>query len=752
MRYTADAAPTNADKIRLLPWSVASNAANTVYVQYTFFGSAFVLFLNQLELNNAQIGLLLSFFPFFGLIALFIAPTVARHGYKRTYLTFFAARKVITAFLLLTPLVVVRSGPTVTLYYIMAIVICVALCRAISETALIPWAQEFIPNSIRGKYSATNSIVSNVTGVVVTSIGGVVIGASAGLNRFIILIGIGVLAGFVSVWAASFRPGGAPLQGAQASSASIGDLRNGLQDRNLRNYLVAVGLVTLATVPMLSFVPVFMENVVGLAEGTIVWLQTATLLGGLATTYLWGWAADRYGGKPVMLSAIFARLLLPIGWLLMPINSVLSLPVALAIAVLQGATTIGWAIGSGRLLYVSVVPPEKKNEYMALYYAAIGLFGGISQILGGWLLELFADLSGSFLALQLNPHVPLYLLGLILPFISLFLFRGVRADSHFSLGEFASIVLRGNSLLALATMPRYYWAKDEEATISMTARLGQSQSRLTVEELLDALNDPRFNVRFEAIIAIARMPSDPRLIRALRAIVEGTELSLTVVAAWALGRIGDEHALKSLRDGLNSEYRSIRAHSARALGSLGDAQIVPLLLERLEAEQDKGLQMAYASALGKLGATAATGRLLQNLRTTRNPGARLELALCLARLIGEEANFVSLVRRIRTDLGTAAAQVLRTVAGNMPTELEHHEPLKNILLESSQAFAHNASEDGYALLRQALLLTPLAEGPPEAQLVLDACAAGLQSFGTDHLEYLLLALHTLHVSWQRTSK
>ena len=76
--------PTNAEKIRRLPWSIASNTANTVFVQYTFFGSAFILFLNQLELNNSQIGFLLSLFPFFGIVTIFIAPTVARFGYKRT--------------------------------------------------------------------------------------------------------------------------------------------------------------------------------------------------------------------------------------------------------------------------------------------------------------------------------------------------------------------------------------------------------------------------------------------------------------------------------------------------------------------------------------------------------------------------------------------------------------------------------------------------------------------------------------------
>ncbi|MDJ0754154.1 MAG: MFS transporter [Ardenticatenaceae bacterium] len=739
--------PTNEEKIRLLPWSVASNAANMVFVQYTFFGSAFVLFLSELGLNTIQIGLLLSFFPFFGLIALFIAPAVARNGYKRTFLTFYGARKVITAFLLFTPWMGARFGGQLTLYFIMAIVLLVALCRAISETALFPWSQEYVPNSIRGKFSATTNIVSNLTGVVATSIGGLIIGSAVGLERFMVLIGIGVLMGFVSVWTASFRPGGAPVQRTAGAATSIGELRNALRDKNLRNFLFGLALVTLATVPMFSFIPVFMEDVVRLNEGAIVWLQTAAMIGGLTTTFLWGWATDRYGGKPVMLTAVVAQLLLPLGWLLMPIGTPLSLPVALVISIVQGMATVGWAIGSGRLLYVGVVPPDKNNEYMALYYAAVGIVGGVSQWLGGWLLALFDNLSGQIIFIQLNPHTPLYLLGLGLLLFSLWLFRGVRADSPFSLVEFANLFLHGNPFVALVTMPRYYWAKDEETAISMTARLGRSQSRLTVEELLDALIDPRFNVRFEAVIAIARMTPEPRLVQALIKIVEGTELSLSVVAAWALGRMGGEEAIPTLRQGLDSEYRSIRAHSARALGAVDDRDAGPLLLSRLAQETDKGLQMAYASTLGKLRMKAAAGQLVNLLDATHNPGARLELALSLARLVDEETYFVGLLRGFRTDASTTTAQALRQITTTLPADLPDRDTIIPELEKCRVAFAREQTNEGVQHLYDVLLRWPRTHLTAEVELILDSTLGFLAENKDGQMEYILLALLCLHVGW-----
>ena len=58
-----------------------------------------------------------------------------------------------------------------------------------------------------------------------------------------------------------------------------------------------------------------------------------TYAGALLTSYLWGWTADRYGSKPVMVYCVALLPLLPLGWLLMPRQVALSLYVALALAV-----------------------------------------------------------------------------------------------------------------------------------------------------------------------------------------------------------------------------------------------------------------------------------------------------------------------------------------------------------------------------------------------------------------------------------
>ena len=166
---------------------------------------------------------------------------------------------------------------------------------------------------------------------------------------------------------------------------------------------------------------------------------------------------------------------------------------------------------------------------------------------------------------------------------------------------------------------------------------------MTVDELLVTLDDPRFNVRFEAIISIARHGPDERLIDALAKVLRQSEPALGVVAAWALGRLGDPRALDVLREGLNSPYRSIRAHCARALGTLGDKTMVPQLIDYLESEPDFLQRMAYGSTLGKLRVKEAIPPLLSLLAQCPDLETQQTTALSIGRIIGDEHDFIQLL-------------------------------------------------------------------------------------------------------------
>ena len=161
----------------------------------------------------------------------------------------------------------------------------------------------------------------------------------------------------------------------------------------------------------------------------------------------------------------------------MPRHAALSLLAAMVIAFINGASDIAWAIGSGRLLYVKVVPSEKRGEYMAVYYAAVGLIGGISQVAGGGALDLTRHLSGQFMFFTIDPFFPLFVFGLVLTAVSVYLFTKVQADSNVSVGDFAALFIHGNPILGLESVVRYYRARDEKANAHMVTSVTQTDTR-----------------------------------------------------------------------------------------------------------------------------------------------------------------------------------------------------------------------------------------------------------------------------------
>jgi len=156
---------TNIEKKRGLSWLCVETIFSNIFCKFTVFGSVFILFLNELGLDKTKIGFLLSLFPFCGVLALFVAPAIARKGFKRTFITFFGIRKGIIAFLLLTPWIVSKFGISVAFKWVACIIFIFAICRAIGETAIYPWHQEIIPDRIRGKFGSVINIITTVTGM-----------------------------------------------------------------------------------------------------------------------------------------------------------------------------------------------------------------------------------------------------------------------------------------------------------------------------------------------------------------------------------------------------------------------------------------------------------------------------------------------------------------------------------------------------------------------------------------------------------
>jgi hypothetical protein len=201
-----------------------------------------------------------------------------------------------------------------------------------------------------------------------------------------------------------------------------------------------------------------------------------------------------------------------------------------------------------------------------------------------------------------------------------------------------------------------------------------------------------------------------------------------------------------LRQGLDSPYRSIRAHCARALGTLGDETVVPQLLEYLESEPDFQQRVAYAATLGKLRVQPAIPKLLTVLAQCPDLESQQTTALSIGRIIGEEHTFIQLLSQVNSsDPGTAIAQAMV----NLKKDVDGLDVGENNLIEmlevTSETFARGELPEGVSQFQEIITVLPKEEFGEYCGEILKACQDQMKQYGAQRMDVVALALHTIQM-------
>jgi len=735
---------TTLEKIRKLPWQYTGNALNVIFWFTAAYGSVFILFLNELGFDKARIGFIASMLPLCGLLALLVAPLTERFGFKRTFLLFYFFRILCGGALLFTPLIYNYYGRNATFLWVACAVLAFACCRAIAETAIFPWSQEIIPNAIRGKFFGINNFLSMLVSIITVAVAGFAVRRWPGINTFIFLISIGIAAAFFTLWCWSFVPGGAPVRSSRPYTWHYSGMWESLKEPNYRRFMTGLAVVSIPSLAMQAFFPIYMKEQIGLPTGQVIWLDIGGFLGGMLLGYIWGWAADRYGSKPVMLFGIFLWMVFPLVCLLMP-RGEMALITGFCATFIMGTSNIAWTIGFNRYLNVSAVPIQKKTAYMAVYYASIGLGSAAGPILGGLLLKNCSNFKGQFLFFNFDQFTLLWISAILVFICGALILSKVRADGAMPMRKFVGLFFQGNPLTAAGSIMRYYRAADEQQRVSITEQLGYSSSPMSNTELMEALNDPSFNVRYESIIAIAHMKPSAQLVDALLLVLGGNEPDLSAHAAWALGKLGDKSAIIPLREMLNGDLPILRARSARALATLADTGSIPQIIELFRSEINPGLKIAYAQALGKMRSAAVLDEMLEFFQSLTDEMLKNEMALALARIVGDESRYIYLWRRLRFDFCTATGQQMLVIRKEMAAIEQAHPEIAALAESAALDFAKEDIQNGLKLMIELIRALPYESQNPVSS-ILSHCCGVLQSQGESRNEYILLALYCLEAA------
>ena len=144
----------------------------------------------------------------------------------------------------------------------------------------------------------------------------------------------------------------------------------------------------------------------------------------------------------------------------------------------------------------------------------------------------------------------------------------------------------------------------------------------------------------------------------------------------------------------------------------------------------------------------ATARVLTLLDEASNPSSRAELALAVARIVGDEAHFIQLLRQARREPGepgTALAQAMLALHKRLKQEWAVEEEFLAEFDACAMTLARHQLDEGIACLANITEALAQRVSNENLRLILHTCADRMTQHGADRIEFPVLALHTLGV-------
>ena len=145
-----------------------------------------------------------------------------------------------------------------------------------------------------------------------------------------------------------------------------------------------------------------------------------------------------------------------------------------------------------------------------------------------------------------------------------------------------------------------------------------------LERLLHGLKNKDKEIRWSSAVALVKLGSP--VVDRLLPLLDDPQSATRLLAAWALGHIGDKRALKPLISALGDGDWSVRMRAADALGELKDRSAIEHLVALL-SDENSTVRRHTVTALSRIGDPSIAPELTPVLR---DPDWRVRMAGIMA--------------------------------------------------------------------------------------------------------------------------
>lgn len=338
----------------------------------------------------------------------------------------------------LVPFIVPMSAAWLRMWIAGLMVLVSAAMMPFMNVAFISICDDVIPIRMRGRYFASRSRISTLTGLIVGLLVGVLLDTLPGMKGYAAAFLIAGIMGTLDIVCFFFMrlP---EMRETPKRPPIFSMLKEVVSDRKYMRIVVFCTLWMFCVQLCAPYFNVFMQGPMGMSNFQIILCgQIASNLLLVLVVTRWGRALDRFGCKPVMYVGCVLIAVMPMLWTGIGKGGAWA---AMLTNMLSGATWCCYELGAQNL-YMNQAKGENKSMYFAIFAMFTQLLGSaLGSFSGGWLLDNVLCHTEKwhvvFMGWEMTRYNWLFLITGILRFIVMILFlHRIDEPGAVSVGEF----------------------------------------------------------------------------------------------------------------------------------------------------------------------------------------------------------------------------------------------------------------------------------------------------------------------------
>lgn len=344
--------------------------------------SPMILFAKSLNASATVLGIVAGMMPLLVIFQIPAASHIGRIGYKRFVFSGWALRVAFIFGMALIPAVGTFAKPSTQLALLLLLLFCFNLSRGISSAAWLPWITSLIPESLRGRYLATEATMVSLANFGTLSLAAICLAGAVHSWKFSLLFVISAITGMISLRFIKRIPD-ADVPEAERTSRQPVPWREISAYPPFRRFLWFTLAWAIAYGGLGAFTVAYLKVAAGMDESLILLVTGLAFLGGLAGLWLFKARIDQFGSKPVITFCLGGWTLIVLGWLALgtglaafSFGKVLALELAMGFAY----TLVNMNITR---LAMTLSPAMGRSHFFALYSVVANLSLGLSPIVWG---------------------------------------------------------------------------------------------------------------------------------------------------------------------------------------------------------------------------------------------------------------------------------------------------------------------------------------------------------------------------------